>query len=208
MMIDHNLKPLGPSKKNNLFVVDEEMMEEIDFPSKCVSDYNYIEGRSETPSYLQPKPPGYIFNCPTIITSNPEELANDELYRNQSLDSTAYSVQSNQKKNSQTEVSAVPDEAYTEEASVESVQLHPYENINRGPTVPVVPSEPMQQQQMHKSQIVEHEPVRSKKYEKSETVARKPHSGKRDHSDRRRNEQNHFDVSVSFMTVRTVFLIS
>lgn len=93
-------------------------------------------------------------------------------------------------------MSAVPDEAYTEEASVESVQLHPYENINRGPTVPVVPSDPVRQKQ-HKPQLVEHEPVRSKKYDKPETVARKPHSGKREHSDIRQNQQNQFDVSVS-----------
>ena len=56
--------------------IDDDYMDEIDFPEKWVSDYNYIQGRSRTPPYLKPKPKGYKikYEPPTIITSNPDEL--------------------------------------------------------------------------------------------------------------------------------------
>ena len=66
------------SKSQNadvLFVVDQEDMKEEQFPEKCVSDYNYInDGRCPTPPYLKPKPKRFKFDCPTIITTNPDEL--------------------------------------------------------------------------------------------------------------------------------------
>lgn len=42
-----------------------------------MSDFEYIQGRCETPHYLKPKPKGsrVKYEPPTIITSNPEELA-------------------------------------------------------------------------------------------------------------------------------------
>lgn len=46
ILIDNNLKPKDSFRKSkDLFVIDEEIIEEEDFPSKCVSDYNYIQGR-------------------------------------------------------------------------------------------------------------------------------------------------------------------
>lgn len=70
-----NIESLNPHH----YVVDEELMDEEDFPSKCVSDFNYIKGRCPTPPYLKPKPKGFIskLEVPTIITSNPEELTMD-----------------------------------------------------------------------------------------------------------------------------------
>ena len=45
------------------------------FPSQCLSDYNFIKGECPTPPYLKKKPKKYKkFDCPTIITTNPEEL--------------------------------------------------------------------------------------------------------------------------------------
>ena len=65
--------------KHHHYVVNEELMEEEDFPNKPLSDYCYIQGQCETPRHLRPKPKGFIstFQAPTIITSNPEELAMD-----------------------------------------------------------------------------------------------------------------------------------
>ena len=60
-----------------LFVIDEEDMITSDFPKICLSDYNYIWGECPTPPYLKPKPKrmkGLKFECPTIITTNPDEL--------------------------------------------------------------------------------------------------------------------------------------
>ena len=64
-------------KTLNPYYIDEEHIEEEQFPEKCVSDFEYIQGRCETPHYLKPKPKGsrIKYEPPTIITSNPEELA-------------------------------------------------------------------------------------------------------------------------------------
>jgi hypothetical protein len=46
------------------------------YPEHCESDFEYVRGRCETPPYLIPKPPNFKgkFECPTIITTNPDEL--------------------------------------------------------------------------------------------------------------------------------------
>lgn len=50
-------------------------MKTIHYPSQCISDYNFIKGFCPTPKYLKPKPKKHRkFECPTIITTNPEEL--------------------------------------------------------------------------------------------------------------------------------------
>jgi hypothetical protein len=56
--------------------LDDEYMEEYQYPEKCVADFEYIQGISETPRYLKPKPKGFMlkYEPPTIITSNPDEL--------------------------------------------------------------------------------------------------------------------------------------
>ena len=64
-------------KEFNLLYLDEENIEDDQYPEKWVSDYGYIQGRCETPHYLKPKPKGsrIKYEPPTIITWNPEELA-------------------------------------------------------------------------------------------------------------------------------------
>jgi hypothetical protein len=59
-----------------LFVVDEEEMENTNYPEYCISDFDYIKGECPTPPYLRPKPKNMRkkFDCPVIITTNPEEL--------------------------------------------------------------------------------------------------------------------------------------
>lgn len=58
------------------YVIDEEDMKNIQFPRKCESDYQYVEGQCPTPPYLKPRPKSYKFefDCPVIITKNPDEL--------------------------------------------------------------------------------------------------------------------------------------
>ena len=56
--------------------LEDDRMEEYQYPEKCVADFEYIQGISETPRYLKPKPKGFKlkYEPPTIITSNPDEL--------------------------------------------------------------------------------------------------------------------------------------
>lgn len=196
MMIDNNLNPVGSSKMlNSTFVVDDELIVEEDFPEKCVSDWNYIQGRCKTPRYLQPKPKGYKFNCPTIITANPEELANYDSYEQLeqlNLQNAHLRDQPDEGSNSYYDQHSAQfeplEENFTDEALNEESQNHPYHNISKPASEAPRPN------------LTEHEPVRSKQYEgKKDTVAKKPYSVKRDHSDKRQNNQqnNHFDLSVS-----------
>ena len=102
-------------------------MEESSFPEKCLSDYNYIQGRCETPHYLKPKSKEYIDNyqAPVIITDNPEELTMDppQVNIHQSQRDTFYTSNSSNK-DSQGEEN-LQQEVITEEPNIQ----HPYENL-------------------------------------------------------------------------------
>ena len=83
------IHPIFSKSKNfdAVFVFDDEDMKETHFPKKCISDYNYInDGICPTPPYLKEKPNRFKFDCPTIITTNPDELPGivqtfpDEIY--------------------------------------------------------------------------------------------------------------------------------
>jgi hypothetical protein len=81
-LVTEDNKPKGKinslfSKSNNNqnYVVDIEDFHTTQFPKQCVSDFNFIKGRCPTPPYLKRKPKKYkLFDCPVIITTNPEEL--------------------------------------------------------------------------------------------------------------------------------------
>ena len=71
------IHPIFSKTQNSdvLFVVDDEDMKETHFPKRCISDYNYVnDGRCPTPPYLKDKHKRFKFDCPTIVTTNPDEL--------------------------------------------------------------------------------------------------------------------------------------
>ena len=150
---------------------------------------------------MRPKPKGYIstFIAPTIITSNPEELANDSIYDIQSYDMSTNVGTDNQEfpaSDSHFHEGYENEENFKEEATNEATSMqHPYQDIRNNPNESVKP------------QHNNYEQIQPENYEIN-TVAKKPYSGKRESSEKKqkRNEHELIDTAVSIKNFYIKFI--